>query len=361
MSLREWLVLIGIIVIAVVLIDGYRRMRLAKKRASELSFGLEEVKGDAEEFGSELPNGGARRPYRSGHHEVKDKSSQDRHQTRRVEPGLSGMELGDFGDNTDALNTSNASGENSDAGSGVFQGIHNASLKNNEGSGDGETSTLPVLTDLDKPAELSKKRKIKAERDFMPHDLGEEPGETSAEGSSKFEDRLSKYKSKKMARQEAKGEATEKLSDRPPAKEVIVINVIAKGEQAFDGAGLLQSLLSSGMRFGDMSIFHRYANDNGTGKILFSMANGVEPGIFSVDDIDGTSTPAVSFFMGLPGPGEPLKAFTKMVETARQLALDLGGELKDEQFSVMTQQTIEHCRQRIIDYERKQLAHRMPG
>ncbi|WBA80376.1 cell division protein ZipA C-terminal FtsZ-binding domain-containing protein [Endozoicomonas sp. GU-1] len=45
-----------------------------------------------------------------------------------------------------------------------------------------------------------------------------------------------------------------------------------------------------------------------------------------------------------------------MEETARRLALDLGGELKDEQFSVMTQQTLEHCRQRIREYERKQLA-----
>ena len=65
--------------------------------------------------------------------------------------------------------------------------------------------------------------------------------------------------------------------------------------------------------------------------------------------------------MGLPGPDEPVKAFTQMVETAKQLALDLGGELKDEQFSVMTQQTIEHSRQRIIDYERKQLAQRVTG
>ena len=44
-----------------------------------------------------------------------------------------------------------------------------------------------------------------------------------------------------------------------------------------------------------------------------------------------------------------------MEESAKQLALDLGGELKDEHYSVMTQQTLEHCRQRIRDYERKRL------
>ncbi|MEC7377990.1 MAG: cell division protein ZipA, partial [Pseudomonadota bacterium] len=33
---------------------------------------------------------------------------------------------------------------------------------------------------------------------------------------------------------------------------------------------------------------------------------------------------------------------------------NLGGDLKDERRSVMTPQTIEHCRQRIREFERKQ-------
>jgi len=32
---------------------------------------------------------------------------------------------------------------------------------------------------------------------------------------------------------------------------------------------------------------------------------------------------------------------------------NLGGELRDEHRSVMTSQTIEHCRQRIREFERK--------
>lgn len=61
MSLRDWLIVIGIVTITGVLADGYRRARLARKRSSELSFGLEDVKGNEDEFGSELPNGGARK------------------------------------------------------------------------------------------------------------------------------------------------------------------------------------------------------------------------------------------------------------------------------------------------------------
>jgi len=44
-----------------------------------------------------------------------------------------------------------------------------------------------------------------------------------------------------------------------------------------------------------------------------------------------------------------------MVAAARKLAHELGGELKDDQRSVMTAQTIEHYRQRIVEFERRQL------
>lgn len=43
-----------------------------------------------------------------------------------------------------------------------------------------------------------------------------------------------------------------------------------------------------------------------------------------------------------------------MLETAQCVVRNLGGELKDERRSVMTPQTIEHCRQRIREFERKQ-------
>ena len=46
-----------------------------------------------------------------------------------------------------------------------------------------------------------------------------------------------------------------------------------------------------------------------------------------------------------------------MVETAQCLAKNLNGELRDETRSVMTGQTLEHCRNRIREIERKQLTH----
>ena len=50
-----------------------------------------------------------------------------------------------------------------------------------------------------------------------------------------------------------------------------------------------------------------------------------------------------------------MQSFELMVDAARTIAETLGGELKDEQRSVMTRQTIEHCRERIRDFERRRL------
>jgi cell division protein ZipA len=45
-----------------------------------------------------------------------------------------------------------------------------------------------------------------------------------------------------------------------------------------------------------------------------------------------------------------------MLGVARDIAATLDGDLKDEHKSVMTPQTVEHCRQRIAEFSRKRLS-----
>ena len=118
------------------------------------------------------------------------------------------------------------------------------------------------------------------------------------------------------------------------------------------GSALHQSILESGLRYGDMNIFHRHESMSGNGDVLFSMANALKPGVFDLDELDQSHVRAVSFFMGLPGPRHPKQALDLMIAAARKLAHELGGDLKDEQRSVLTAQTIEHYRQRIAEFER---------
>jgi cell division protein ZipA len=136
-----------------------------------------------------------------------------------------------------------------------------------------------------------------------------------------------------------------------------VVHVMAK-DKLLKGAELLDTVLQCGMRYGSMDIFHRYASAKGEGAHLFSMANMVKPGTFDLDAMEQFETPGVSFFMTLPIDADSMQSFDLMIDTARTVAGTLGGELKDDQRSVMTKQTLEHCRERIRDYERQRLFRR---
>ena len=145
--------------------------------------------------------------------------------------------------------------------------------------------------------------------------------------------------------------------EQPEAREILevmVIHLVSPAEQPFQGRELLQQLLEQGMRFGEMNIFHCHGRSEGGAQLQFSMANAMEPGTFDIDEMEKGTFRGVTFFMKLPGPSQPLEALEKMVAVSRRLAQGLGGELRDDQRSVLTPQTVEHMRQRVQEFERRQ-------
>lgn len=142
----------------------------------------------------------------------------------------------------------------------------------------------------------------------------------------------------------------------PGVAELFVLRVLAPDSQGFDGNAVLQILLACDLRFGNMNIFHRHEESRGRGPVQFSVASIAEPGSFDLDSMPSDRLPGLCFFMSLPGPANPVKAFNYMVETAQCIVKNLGGELLDEGQSVITLQTLEHARQTIRDFERRQLA-----
>ncbi|MCH2341155.1 cell division protein ZipA [Pseudomonas sp. NPDC047963] len=266
-GLREWLIVIGIIVIAGILFDGWRRMRGSK---GKLKFKLDR------NIASNLPD----------EDESNELLGPPRVVSRNNEPSL---------DETDLPSMS------------ARETGKRRTAEPRQGDLHFSSDDAPVPTLLDPVAD------------------------EEAESDEHFD------------------------QDLPPVEEVLVINVISRDTHGFRGPALLQNILESGLRFGEMDIFHRHESMAGNGEVLFSMANAVKPGTFDLDDIDHFTTPAVSFFLGLPGPRHPKQAFDVMVAAARKLSQELNGELKDDQRSVLTAQTIEHYRQRIVDYERRQM------
>lgn len=289
-GLREWLIVIGIIVIAGILFDGWRRMRGGK---GKLKFRLDRSY-------SNLPD-------EEGNAEVLGPSRVlDTHK----EPELDESDLPSL----------------------------SASAR------DREREPKPA-----KAAKRGKRATAAADAQQGDLNLSAEPREPDlfADSDDDF--------AAENTRGNGAAPASSSVKELPPAEEVLVISVISRDESGFKGPALLQNILESGLRFGEMDIFHRHESMAGHGEVLFSMANAVKPGVFDLDDIDHFSTRAVSFFLGLPGPRHPKQAFDVMVAAARKLAHELNGELKDDQRSVLTAQTIEHYRQRIVEFERRAL------
>lgn len=318
LGLRDWMIIIGVLLIVVVLIDGYRRVRIERRGKIRMALNKQflNTTDSEEDRSSELPNGGAR--------VVRQRST----------PSLGDGEL-DLDQTVPMLmesvvenNTSNYMEAN-----GLEQEADDPAHKHTSGD--------------DQPA-----------NDFSATDTGhntdealDETGDITAVDDKDMVDVLM---DEQLPRNRQKNTAQTKKHQVAAEQEVLVINVAAKGDY-FKGTDLLHILLACDLRFGDMNIFHRYERENGSGAVQFSMANSVEPGTFDLDNIDDFTTPGVCFFMSVPGPEESIKAFEYMVETAQCLVSNLNGEMQDETRSVMTRQTLEHCRQRLRDFERRRL------
>jgi len=142
-------------------------------------------------------------------------------------------------------------------------------------------------------------------------------------------------------------------------QEQLVFSLIVQAplDKAFKGQDFLPLFLSQGLRHGDMGIFHRHQKNKivgkGPGPVLFSLANAIAPGTFSLTGLESFETPALALFMTLPGPDDPQVAYNAMLNTARLLQLELGGQLLDETKSQYTEQVHNHRLDQIQEFNRK--------
>jgi cell division protein ZipA len=111
---------------------------------------------------------------------------------------------------------------------------------------------------------------------------------------------------------------------------LVILYLMARPGQKFIGYELLQALLAAGLRFGDMSIFHRYQQPTGQGLTLFSLASATEPGTFDMNKMGAFACQGLTLFMNLTGPEHNLAALETLLNTTQQLADDLQGVIMDD-------------------------------
>jgi len=350
MSLREWLIAIGALVIIGVVIDGLRRMHRARKESMAISssMGADDLDDSPleEDFNPELPNGGARRVASGEGAEAPKPRQKAEPRPHKASPEL---------DNPSEPLTSTDDDVIPEGGWGATEAADDEGIQ-------GKPRVVEARTQPAEPeSQPQKTATAKAEPKLEPKTRTQKKAARKQKAEESQEPPLVTDVEKDTAQRTADKPGKSQPpagANRPEAREVVVINVLASSGEQFQGPALKKLFEACGLEHGDLDIYHRHEGSDTTTPVQFSVASAVEPGTFRPDEMPTLAIPGISFFMSLPGPSNAMQAFEFMLETAQCVVRNMGGELKDERRSVMTPQTIEHCRQRIREFERKQRSQR---
>jgi cell division protein ZipA len=156
--------------------------------------------------------------------------------------------------------------------------------------------------------------------------------------------------SKEQTEQVKENKQINKIALEP---KIIILSVVMPAQQQMSGAALLPSLLTLGMKYGEMNIFHRHQDNAGNGAVTFSLANMLNPGSFELDTMETFVTQGVSLFMTLPNATDPFIAFEQMLAAAKQLATEFKAQLVDDKRNIMTKQTEQHYVSKIREFDRQ--------
>ena len=309
LTIRDWMVIVGVLLILAVLLDAWRRVRNERSspvrvKLASSDTGAAAVDDDIATL-RELPNGGARVVERRDLLDATAQNKVDKAEQAAVAVQAARAER--------VVRTA--------ASSAVPPPAPQAPATPEPSAVEGD-DLVSGLNTRDEPENLDWLDALEAEERLRPAPDLAEPGRLP----------------------------------RDVEPEVFMLNVVARKPEGFRGDDILHILLACDLRFGDMSFFHRHEFEAGRGPIQFSVANMMQPGVFDIDNMSDFTTPGLVFFVTLPGPDDMMKAFDYMLETAQAVARNLDGDVLDETRSALTRQTMEHSRQQIRDLERRLLA-----
>src|SRR4249919_3998082 len=148
--------------------------------------------------------------------------------------------------------------------------------------------------------------------------------------------------------------ATPQPGVRPNSEfdKIVSVFLVARAGQTIAGPDLVVAAEKAGLVYGHMNIFHRLVDNHPELGPIFSVANLVKPGHFDLSAIRELQTPAVNFFITLPGPIPALDAWDSLLPTAQRMAELLDAVLLDEQRNALGRQRIANIRDEMRAYDR---------
>lgn len=141
------------------------------------------------------------------------------------------------------------------------------------------------------------------------------------------------------------------------AQKIVALYVYPNPERALSGERTLKMLLKYGLRFGELSCFHRYEHAEHVSPLMFSVLRVHEDGTptgFDLETLPTEEVKGLAFFLALPNP-HAIQGFDMMASIAGLIARDTDGLVFDEQSLELTQQLREHWRHYVIEYDPNQI------
>ena len=139
---------------------------------------------------------------------------------------------------------------------------------------------------------------------------------------------------------------SEEEKARPAPDRIVALRLVPRGDE-LPTERAVTALRNAGLEHGRYAIFHRQLGANREG---FSVASLTEPGSFDLEHLGNATIAGLSFFVVLPGDGDPVARFDAMVETARALSVELAADLFDERGSSWSSQRERYLREELIEY-----------
>jgi len=133
---------------------------------------------------------------------------------------------------------------------------------------------------------------------------------------------------------------------------IVSVFLVARAGQSISGPDLVVAAEKAGLVYGHMNIFHRLVDNHPELGPIFSVANLVKPGSFDMATIKEMHTPAVNFFITLPGPIPALDAWDTLLPTAQRMAELLDAVLLDGERNALGRQRIANIRDEMRAYDR---------
>lgn len=134
-----------------------------------------------------------------------------------------------------------------------------------------------------------------------------------------------------------------------PDEMLLALTVMASENALFNGKAVRNALNEQDLHFGEMQVYHRFSTHS-RNRIIFSVANVLDPGHLIPDRMLALQTPGLMLFTQLPGPINGMAMFDAMYECAQQLATRLDGHVCDQHRQPLTENALENLRNRIFEF-----------